>query len=528
MADANLPITGFEKGTVIKDSDAFSLSPIEFSDVRNVRFDNRSVSKISGEASIRTLSNTTPVTLTYWKQPNNIRYVYQTADGNTYLNNATGTDSRITKGASSTAIPLAANAQYTGGLFNGGATYIVNDGTNIPQYINAIGSGTATQELVDIPAWAYDASIFPTVRAKVLRPFRNVLVAGNLTYTDTSSAITFAPGTIRVSNVAERGVLPTWDPNLAAANTAEEIDLSTNDEIIDMIPLKEELIVFCRNSIHSVRLTGNASFPVATTQLLTGRGLLSANCAIEFYGRIFAVGNDDIYLYGGGSSVNSISDSIVRDYFFDNLNEAQKDITFVTENRKQDEIWLCYPKGSSTTCNEALIYNYTTGSWTIRDLPNIRDAAFGATISNDDYTEGELSLLLLDNTTQKLKQVDIGTSFDGEAINAYIERKGFDIDPNDDLKAYDIAHATFILRGVGNVDIRMRATEAPGRPANLDSNSDRYLEKRTFSLDPDMGDYKINPRSEGRFLNLRIGTNDTTSSWSLIRYNLGVRVTDNR
>ena len=94
--DAILPVSGFQNGGLVADSDPFSLNLTEWSDCRNVRFDNRVVSKITGEEVMRTLSNSNPVSLTYWRQPNNIRYIYQTSNGNSYLANATGTDAEIT------------------------------------------------------------------------------------------------------------------------------------------------------------------------------------------------------------------------------------------------------------------------------------------------------------------------------------------------------------------------------------------------------------------------------------------------
>ena len=45
MADQMLPVGGFDKGGIVVDSDPFSLQSIEWSNGRNVRFDNRSVSK---------------------------------------------------------------------------------------------------------------------------------------------------------------------------------------------------------------------------------------------------------------------------------------------------------------------------------------------------------------------------------------------------------------------------------------------------------------------------------------------------
>ena len=85
-----------------------------------------------------------------------------------------------------------------------------------------------------------------------------------------------------------------------------------------------------------------------------------------------------------------------------------------------------------------------------------------------------------------------------------------------------------IATGVGTLDVRVRAVEAPGRPVDLMSTSDRYLATRQYELAGERSDYKVTPKTEGRYFNVRIGTNDTTSSWSLVQYQLGIRGTDNR
>ena len=47
-----------------------------------------------------------------------------------------------------------------------------------------------------------------------------------------------------------------------------------------------------------------------------------------------------------------------------------------------------------------------------------------------------------------------------------------------------------------------------------------------FTLNGSMADFKVDPRSNGRYFNIRLGSNDTTSNWSLIRYNLAVLADD--
>ena len=521
-----LPIRDLDKGGLVMDSDSFSLTPIEYSDCKNVRFADRSVSKIEGEESIRTLSNTDVVSANYWRQPTIERYVYHTDNGNSYLANATGTDSNITGTTN-----LGSTGSITGGFFNGGATYLVSRGGTIPQYINATGFGAPNtqQTLQNFPAWDYDSAIFTSVIPTVVRAHRNVIIAANLTYTRTNNQIIYAPGTIRVSNLAARGEMPTWDPQLAAATTADEFDLATNDEILDLVPFQDRVFIYCDNSIHSLRLTGNTTIPVSVSQELNSKGVLSSNCAIEFYGRHFVVGQDDIYTYGGGATVSSVSDEKVRDYFYSNLNVSAKDATFCIHNQAYDEVWVCYPKGTSTVADEALIYNYRHNVWTRRDLPNAVAGVTGAL--PDDFTtptqweRNDLGVVLATGT--ELIAVDRGTDFNGNAIDAYVERLGFDVDPNNDLQQLQLRSVYAIATGTGTLEFRVRASEAPGNQIDLTGRG-RFLKVRNYNLDSDDADYKVDINTDGRYFHYRVGSNDTTSSWNLVELQLGVQGTARR
>ena len=852
MADRSLPVGDFDKGGVVMDSDPFSLAPNEWSDCRNVRFDNRSVSKIAGEELMLGLDNI-PASLTYWERPGDQRYVYTSTDGRSFLKLPTGSEVEITKGAAATRDFLDTSNSLTASLFNGGATYIINDGTQTPQFINAPGVGvTNTQELSDLPGWLRTG--FTSITAATVRAYRNVLVAGNIEFTQTSNNVISAPSTVRVSNLAARGQLPTWDATYAGATSGDEFDLSTNSPIVDMIPFQDSLAIYTTDSVFNMRLTGSTTLPVSVQQSNSGRGMLAPNCGVEYFGRHFIVGNEDIYLNGGGATVQSVSDGRVRDYFFNNLNNNALNVVHVVHNRKQDEIWINYPKGTSTRCNEALIWNYENNVWTIRDLNSVAASSYGGRLStantfatitytatsvaeasdvaatgvgsvdinialprgdasstyggtatvttsswltnldtqnrndsmmsavatslntflvsaaalvstdniwtasappgtnsivftsnllgrdftvphsgnivvsdpgdntinftlastaNDivnpsdsrqfvtsdsavqmassagfsaegtfisnlgninhtattrgsfptgstivegiagityaaptsgtttanpitistniggrlsnetgqdidltnariditftlnslpadgnvnpsfvvehltslvgtrtpifggsmtanqvgvpitfsdtsissnvvwrngqilwvyvtettpsdlpfDYTINSVSLSF--NQTRLIKDAniltaDVGTSFSGNPINAYVERKGFDIAPNATNVTKWVDSIYYLIKGNENVTISTRATEAPGRPVDFSSSTDRYLKTRTFSLDATMGDYKIDPRTNGRYYNTRVESNDANGSWDLIRYNLSFSFDDGR
>ena len=523
MAGQQIPVGGFHTGGVVRDSDAFSLEPNQLSDCRNVRFDNGAVSKILGEQEMLSLLGATPRTLVHWSQPVSEFYVVTNSDGTTTRYTASGQAEVITKGAGGTAEPLATtNAIYTASLFNGGFTYVVSDGVNIPQYIQA--SGPVSGELRDIPGWNYNP-VFSSVIPRIIRPFRNVLVAANMRYTAaTDGSITYAPGTIRISDQAAPGAIPiSWDPQANASDTADEFELADTEGIVDMVPLQNSLLIYTESSIFALSLTGNNAFPVAVQKQLEGRGMLSHNCAAEWYGRHFVVGPQDIYIYAGGASVSTVGDGRIRDYFYANLNYAAVDNTFVFHNSRHDEMWVCYPKGTSTACNEALIWNYNHNTWTIRDLDDVYAATYGSGVDGTTFTRFDVPVMARDGS---LLQTDIGTSFSGNPINAYFERKGFDITP-DGVSFTKFTDDIFILAtGMGAVTAYVRTTDTPGRPVDFFNKADTKNRVREFQLSGTMPDFKISPKVNGRYFNIRFGSNDTTSCWNFIRYVLSVDIGD--
>ena len=525
MADQMLPITGFENGGVILDTDPFAINLNQWSDCRNVRFDNGSVSKITGERQATTLSATPNGELIYWQQPGSSPDKWMYVDTNGILREkvlGVATDEAFNTTALSRTNRIDLN------LFNGGATLIVNDGSGAPYFVHSADvAGAASSQSLQRNSSGWVRTGFSGTSASVVRPFRNVLMAGNLVFTNASGAI-YAQSTLRVSNLAARGAIPNWDANYAGATTGDEFDLATNSPIIDMIPFQDAMAVYTTDSIWLVRLTGNTTLPVSVTAGSQGRGMLAKNCGVEYYGRHFIVGSEDIYVYGGGAQVTSVADSKIRDYFFDGINRSQISKTTVVHNRLQSEIWIGYVKGASTNINEILIYNYDHKTWSIRDADSVPGMAVGAPVSGSVYDNTRSKVMMPSASPNELLETDIGNSFKGSAINAYVERKGLDIAPTATQVKKWVDSTYYIIRGTGNVTVQARATDTPGRPADFTSTTDRWLKNRTFSLDPDMGDYKVDFRDAGRYWNTRIGSNDATSSWDLVRYNLAFSTDDER
>lgn len=89
--------------------------------------------------------------------------------------------------------------------------------------------------------------------------------------------------------------------------------------------------------------------------------ILSSQCVIEYDGIYYWIGTDRFLLYNG--VVKEIPNNMNQNYFFDNLNYAQRQKVWATKVPRFGEVWWFYPRGTATECNDAIIYNVREGTW---------------------------------------------------------------------------------------------------------------------------------------------------------------------
>jgi hypothetical protein len=89
--------------------------------------------------------------------------------------------------------------------------------------------------------------------------------------------------------------------------------------------------------------------------------ILSSQCVIEYDGIYYWVGVDRFLMYNG--VVKEIPNAFNQNYFFDNLNYAQREKVYVTKVPRFGEVWWFFPSGDSTECNDAIVYNIRENCW---------------------------------------------------------------------------------------------------------------------------------------------------------------------
>jgi len=89
--------------------------------------------------------------------------------------------------------------------------------------------------------------------------------------------------------------------------------------------------------------------------------ILSSQSVIEYDGVYYWCGVDRFLLYNG--VVKEIPNTYNQNYFFDNLNYAQREKVWVSKIPRFGEIWWFYPEGNATECTNAIIYNTRENVW---------------------------------------------------------------------------------------------------------------------------------------------------------------------
>ena len=89
--------------------------------------------------------------------------------------------------------------------------------------------------------------------------------------------------------------------------------------------------------------------------------ILSSQCVIEYDGIFYWIGADRFLMYNG--VVKEVPNPMNQNYFFDNLNYAQRQKVYATKVTRFGEIWWFYPTNGSEECNDAIIYNVRENCW---------------------------------------------------------------------------------------------------------------------------------------------------------------------
>jgi hypothetical protein len=253
------------------------------------------------------------------------------------------TDSATTTNGNSTVVLAAANIligagqTVTGTGIPSGTTVVSVSTTNVVLSANATASGTVTL--------TFNNNISVSGGVVSLHPY--VFVYGN-------------DGLIKNCSA---GNVQDW-----VSADANEVSVATG-KIVQGLPVRggsnaPSGLFWSLDSLIRVSYIGGVGTPAQFWRydlISSQSSILSSQSVIEYDGVYYWCGVDRFLLYNG--VVKEIPNTFNQNYFFDNLNYAQREKVWVSKVPRFGEIWWFYPRGTATECTDAIIFNVRENCW---------------------------------------------------------------------------------------------------------------------------------------------------------------------
>jgi len=211
--------------------------------------------------------------------------------------------------------------------------------------------------------------------------YQNVQLSNAATATSASTVITFN------NNIAVSGGVVTLHPyifvygnngliqNCGAGNAQDWVSADANatnvasGKIVQGLPVRggsnaPSGLFWSLDSLIRVSYTGGTGTPPQFWRydiISSQSSILSSQCAIEYDGIYYWIGVDRFLMYNG--VVKEVPNSMNQNYFFDNLNYAQRQKVWACKVPRFGEVWWFYPRGDATECTDAIIYNVRENTW---------------------------------------------------------------------------------------------------------------------------------------------------------------------
>ena len=357
-----------------------------------------------------------------------------------------------------------------------------------------------------------------STKCKVIRSFRTFLVGLNWTRTNEE------PRLVKWSTEASYGSPPvTWNENDATLDAGEYELSDTPGDIIDGLPLGDSFIIYKDDSIYIMNYVGTPyifSFKLLSPTI----GLLSKEAVAEFEGGHFFMGNSDFYVCNGQTITPMLSNKLRRTVF-DELNGDNYQKCFVAADYVRNEMMACYPSGSSTVVDKALIWNWKDNTFSFRDLPDtshinsgIVEITAGATWDaatltwNADsdpwgatnYDNVIKNIVFADVTNTKIFRDNKGNKKDTATMDAYIERSGYDLGDPQSVKFVSAVYPQIEVSGNNTVNVYI------GRQM---STEDGITWEGPVAFNPNTQS-KVSCRISGKYFGIKV-MSDTDIDWKL-------------
>ena len=256
-------------------------------------------------------------------------------------------------------------------------------------------------------------------------------------------------------------------------------------------------------------------------------GMLSRNGIDVFDGGHVFIGNNNVYLNNGQNIVPLLSDKLQSE-MFDDISGDNYFRAFVVADKLNTEMLIAWPSNNSRHCDRAIIWNWRTGTMSLRDLPDIDHACEGVV----NLTEGEQwedavgdwgsrvdkwgerayfnvlqELVFAGYGDQKLYRNGTGNKEDTDNMYSVIERTGYDLGDPGSVKFVRAVWPKVSISGSNTVNVSVCSQMSPDDPLKWEG---------PYTFNPDMQS-KVSCRVTGKYFGIKVES-EGDFTWRLHGY----------
>jgi hypothetical protein len=423
----------------------------------------------------------------------------------------------------------------TAGVFTVGTediSYTGKTSTKFTGIARGVNGTTAATHLDGVPA-------FITTFCRSMRSFRSFLVALNIK----QSGVAF-PRVVKWSTEAAIQTTPaSWNETTSTVDAGEYELADTKGDILDGMQLRDAFMIYKEDATYSMNYVGTP-FIFSFRQLSPTIGAIATNCVAEFDGGHAIFGKGNFYV-NDGQRLKPVLPQRLRDYVFTSIDGAQIAKCFVAADYGRTEILFCFTADGAPSVepNKAVVWNYITNTFTIKDIPDVAHMGYGnvgdpvlpstwasatvswATITGPwtmSYALQDKVLLFADPINTKLYRDRSGNKKGTALMTSYVERTGLSLNAQGQpdhtgVKRISAIYPKMSINGSNSINVYLGTSM---------STEGSYDWKDPVLFNPDTQS-KVSVRGTGKFFAVKF---ESTSDmdWELDGYALDIDNAGNR
>ena len=286
-----------------------------------------------------------------------------------------------------------------------------------------------------------DAAVSVNVYCRSMRAFRTFLVGLYV-----QKAGVNYPRLVKWSTEATTQATPTsWNETDSTVDAGEYELADTKGDILDGLQLRDAFMIYKEDATYSMQFVG-VPFIFSFRQLSPTIGAIAKNCVAEFDGGHAIFGKGNFYI-NDGQRLKPILPQKLKEYVFTQIDGDEVEKSFVAADYGRNEILFCYVSDGSigNQCDQAVVWNYITNTFVIRDLPDLSHMGYGVirdptrssswadstnqwdTVAGPwttSFDSTDKVLLFASPTNTKLYRNGSGNKEDTSDMTSYVERSG--------------------------------------------------------------------------------------------------------